>query len=150
MPFAIAPDIAALEERPSFHAPQIGLRRHPDVARTLELPVPGEQGVGDGRRSGRGRYGNRGDGRGCRQGWCGTRNEVGCGKRVIDSPECARAIVGCERLTCDTDVEHGASIVGLLRAVHPDGTVEKARLRPLQGLLSFSRLPSIDGRPRRL
>jgi hypothetical protein len=71
------------------------------------------------------------------------------GARVIDRPERARAIAGRERLARDTDAEHGASVVGLLRAVHRDGAVEKPRLGPLQGVLCFFRLPAIDGRPRR-
>jgi hypothetical protein len=48
-------------------------------------------------------------------------------------------------LARDTDVERGASVVGLLRAVHPDGAVENPRLRPLKGFLRFSHLPAIDG-----
>src|SRR5256885_744724 len=39
-PFAVAPNVAALNVPPIRDWAQNGLRRHPDILRALELPVP--------------------------------------------------------------------------------------------------------------
>lgn len=150
MPLPIAPDVATLDEGAILDTAKVRLRRHPNVGRTLKLPVSGEQSVGDRWWPGR-VYGNDGGrGRDCWRGCCRARHRIGGGERVIDRQESASAVTGRESLPRDTDVENGALAVRIPRAVHRHGAVDKPRLRPLQGLLCLCRLPLINGGPRRL